>query len=740
MKNRLLGATALTLILLLILSGSSETPASPTVSLTVVGVYWGTSVDKTIQVDSGDRNMPLSVTIQNTGTEDVKCVGATLNLSSSPFTNITGGSTAEAEYSTTVKVGSRATFSFTLNIAPDAERKTYTLNMTIYYLTVLGKEGVSLEVPVPLLGKVSLACKLEPSFLTAGNGTYTLSLTNLGTVMVQSITLVLTAPSPLMIVGGEGRWSIPSIPAMDNASVTVNIYVPENVAGSTVQFSVAFSYLDAYGYTNRESRTLQVFVVKMEVADTRVTISIEPPEAPMGVWRRVYGRLTRLDKGLGIGGATVSLHIVNPRMVVETRRYTTNVYGYWEGEVIPNIPGTYIFTVRYEGGALPETPTVVYNPSTAVATLTITSTLDVRCPQPWQATMPLSKVFFPLRITNQGLTTEKFILSITSLPEDWGISFHMGSVEVKAVEIQSREALNLTLEVDVPENATAGSYGFHFAAEGTYVEASYILTVDVKPSQRKVALYTPFLSQTALTGEGLSYPVKVGNEGLQDERVYLSLSTTTGVVDWRVYFIADNVTVNNLLLKAGKSIWVVFKVVPTYLVKVGEYKLNILATTEDGLYNATASLAAVIVGSYRLDTSFQPINPSAYIGEKGEFTVTVKNTAQSPVTGLRLNVTAIRALTITIMPEDVLSLGPNEKVDFIVRVQVPLETTTGDYTLRVQAVSRECVSEERGVVVSIKSAIPWFWIIIGIAVIATGVTVIALQRLLRGVKLRIRRS
>ncbi len=366
----------------------------------------------------------------------------------------------------------------------------------------------------------------------------------------------------------------------------------------------------------------------------------------------------------------------------------------------------------------------------------------IRCPEPWQETPPDTTVNFNLEVVNLSPKYESYFLKIIDLPENWRARFYLGTTEVKAVEIEPNKAVNLILKVDVPRDVAPGDHQFRVKAEGSNTEALKALTISVEKIVRRLELSCPFKSQTALTGKTLSYPIEVQNNGDREERVYLSVNVAAELMNWQTSFVADSQTIDNLVLGSEKSLWILFDVKPPYLVSAGQYSLTIVAVTEDGEFNATLPMTAVIVAYYKLEISgFQPINPKADAGEEIQVTVTVKNAGESPVTRLKLNITAPPTLSnIVITPLDVLSLDPGQSVNFLVRLSPPPETTPGDYVLGIQAVSNEEQTDVGQLIVSITTPIPWYWIGIGITIIATALVVIGIQRLFSRFRIKVRKA
>jgi len=711
---------------------------------TVLSTNWG-SPGSPEEAGPGETGAPFSVTVRNENDYAVAGLTGALNLPTF-FTNVMGGLTATASYSGTVAPGQTFTLAFPLDISAGATVGVYACNLTLgsYQVSgsrLLAKLPVNLTVDIWLTGKSLLQAALSPRLLTPGTANMlTLNVSNTGTAPADAVQLVVRPPAPLVTTGGD-TWMLGSLSPGETASATFTLYVPATSQLATYQLGVTLSYTNVLGLQTTETLSLAFLVPQL--VETRLAATAEPQEAPTGVLRRLHGKLTRADTGAGVPGATIYLDSVDPRLTSRTTSVATDSFGYWEAHVTPEIDGTYVYTARFDGGPTPQNPATVYGSSRSETSLAATAAIEMLCPNPWQVASPAERLSFTLQITNRGPRTETYYLDATGLPQGASTSFSSNGVSVKEVQVAPGQTAALTLSVLLPEGLAGGVYRFQFTAKGEFAERSLALTVTVQQPQRQVELSSPFLSLTAATGQSLSYPVRVSNLGVEPEQVFVSMNLTGDVLDWTPSFAADGKTIDHVTLGPGESQWIVFTASPPYLVKVDEYHLLLFAATQDGKYTSTLSLTARILGSYKVEIDFQPVNPTVAVGERTEVTVVASNTGESPVSSLRLNVNVTGPslnLPVTVVPVDVLSVAPRERATFVLRIAPASTAATGDYRLRVEAVSAEGSFGVRELVVSVQTAIPWLYIQVGIAAIAAGIIVLAVERLLSRLKVKVRKD
>jgi len=364
---------------------------------------------------------------------------------------------------------------------------------------------------------------------------------------------------------------------------------------------------------------------------------------------------------------------------------------------------------------------------------------EIKADDYWQVTSPGSTVAFDLRFKNPSAYYDDFFLYVENppLPENWVASFYFDGKKVKGIGVEANQTVNVALLVKVPEDAVPGDYRFRVQFAGRYANATRALTVTVESVLRGISVASPIQSQSILTGRSSSFPILVTNNGLQNETILLMLNRTSELMPWDISF-----SENELTLAPREDRLIMLSIKPPTIVREDYYPINIMASTRDGKVKATTEVTVRILGSYLLEiVGIQPINPQVNSGEKIDVIVTVRNMGESPLTRVRLKVTSGGISNILITPLDVLVLEPFADVSFYVRLSPNSGLTPGDYVIDVQAESSEVEGGVRAFVVSVTSPVPWFWISIGVTVVATGIAVIVIERLISrfGIALKIRR-
>jgi uncharacterized membrane protein len=368
----------------------------------------------------------------------------------------------------------------------------------------------------------------------------------------------------------------------------------------------------------------------------------------------------------------------------------------------------------------------------------VTYQVELQTNLDWQVTYPGTKLIFNIQVKNLSPYTDSYFLNIDnpSLPENWSSSFFIENKKVKTFSLTSEEVENLVLEVEVPENAESKDHDFRLQITGNYASETIALTVTVESVPREIKLLSPYKSQTLLEGQTTYYPIEITNNGKQDEEIFLSLGLPSDLMLWDISFSEDQIS-----LSPDESSWIRLNVVPPGIVTEDSYNMNVTASTKDGEITSMINITTIILADYLLEiTGVQPINPQVSSGENIEVIVTVRNLGQSAITGLKLTLNSTGISNILVTPSDVLALEPKASLDFFIRITPNAGMTPGDYMIEAQAESAETKSSVRQFAVSIISPIPWFWINIGIAVVATALVMLLIQRLIRRTGLKVRKK
>ena len=249
-----------------------EGTVSP-VKLRVVDTGWG-SLASPLRISPGDEGAPFYVVIQNLGSHTIVGVRGELQLQL-PFTSTTGEERVSAALPS-LQPGQTGTFQFSLDVSPEAEIKTYQLQLKLEYLILnevsspvsyVEAPPETFTVQVPLYGRPVLDLSLDKHTVSAGE-TEELNFTvkNVGTGDVIDLNLLLQLPvgsiagkPPVVLVEGDNLWHFERIDAGAQRSFKALIRTGKDTVG-TYQFNLNLTYRDEWGKTYSETRSIGLYV------------------------------------------------------------------------------------------------------------------------------------------------------------------------------------------------------------------------------------------------------------------------------------------------------------------------------------------------------------------------------------------------------------------------------------------------------------------------------------------------
>ncbi|MEE9585737.1 MAG: NEW3 domain-containing protein, partial [Nitrososphaerales archaeon] len=232
--------------------------------LKVVDLIWG-DPGSVIEVGLGDKNVLLTMVIENLGVSPVTGILAELRLTS-PFKNSTGGNIVSGYYGGVVQPGGTANVQFTVDLADEGNIGQHILGVSIRYLIVKGAvyeaaEQRDLAVSLVLKGKVDLQVSVSQNILTAETvNDLKITVTNVGDTRISDLTVTVTPPALISISSGGNQLNLGNIEPGGEKISGFSLFAPQSAAGSSPQGQLTLTFKDGYGATRSESRTFGLIV------------------------------------------------------------------------------------------------------------------------------------------------------------------------------------------------------------------------------------------------------------------------------------------------------------------------------------------------------------------------------------------------------------------------------------------------------------------------------------------------
>lgn len=266
--------------------------------------YFGTSSGK-IEVQPGDKNVPLTIVFSNVGSEDIAGIKGLLSLpvGFSPAVANSNAGLIEADNTQVATSGSSFFLTFFVNVDKNTSVNSYTGTVQVTYSRVR-ENGVhtnyfDFDFKVP--GKSVLNMKAENQFIQpASNNQITIQVSNDGTAGLNNIDITLNPQSNSSgssslqnIVIDQNHWNIGTVAAQSSSTFSFNIFVPQNVEGQTLHIPLGVTYFDGQGNQITTSRLVDLIVGP--ASSTFVVRLSTPSSLMMGVMQNLTLGLENLS-------------------------------------------------------------------------------------------------------------------------------------------------------------------------------------------------------------------------------------------------------------------------------------------------------------------------------------------------------------------------------------------------------------------------------------------------------------
>ena len=339
--------------------------------------------------------------------------------------------------------------------------------------------------------------------------------------------------------------------------------------------------------------------------------------------------------------------------------------------------------------------------------------LTVTTPFPAVAVAPGSKVSFDLTVDSTRTAT--VALSLSGVPAGWTASLSGGGNVIDAVTATPKTAGTARLDVSVPVDATSGTKTIRVNASGGGASDSLAVSIRVDSAAAgDVSLTTTTPTLTGASDTKFSFELTFKNDTPQD--VTLS-AAGTGPDGWVVTpSLTGETQAASTVVKAGQTQNITVAVTPATDAAAGQYPIQVVATAGDR--TAKADLGIEITGSYSstLSTPNDLLSASGSAGAPTTLTFLITNTGTAPITNVKLTGTPPTGWTVTVDPETVATIAPNDTGTVTATVTPSGEAVAGDYVVSFRSSATEAGATATSSIRFTVETSP-IWAVVGLAVI-----------------------
>ncbi|UNQ73574.1 NEW3 domain-containing protein [Infirmifilum sp. NZ] len=292
---------------------------------------------------------------------------------------------------------------------------------------------------------------------------------------------------------------------------------------------------------------------------------------------------------------------------------------------------------------------------------------------------PGSVVSIPLQVLNKLSTDFTAEISV-DLPQGWsGKVLSSQGVEIQALTLTQGSSASLTLTLEVPKSATAGSYAVtvRLTGKSPYFEYALPLTIAVSAGAPKLRIEAQSPHVDTYAGKSGKFPITLYNLGDSDALVNFTVEGLPSGYSWSMQDSQGN-TVSQVYIKAGSSIQLALVVGAPVVAEPTNVQFTLVASTAQSSDSVNLSLG--VLGQYKLAFVTQSFYLETVPGADASFQVQVQNSGMSTVTNVALKVlNAPSGFTVSVTPTSVAQLKPGDTATFILSISTDSTINTGDY-------------------------------------------------------------
>lgn len=353
-------------------------------------------------------------------------------------------------------------------------------------------------------------------------------------------------------------------------------------------------------------------------------------------------------------------------------------------------------------------------PLQLAATVQAAGGIEVTTPYTAVAVEPGNTASFALDITSN--VERRVTLAVTSVPDGWKATIRGGGFIVDGVTAGPSGAPDVTVDVEVPDAATDGTYRVSVRASGGG-DAVDTLDLDLRVAAASGGSVTLTTDNPALRDDATAtFPFSLSLENGTPRELTFSLSTESPSAGWVVSATPSGQTqVASFAVAAGASETISVSVDPPDTVAAGTYPVTVTASAGD--QTATAELQVEIVGKTEmvLTTPDQRLSASAEAGRQKDLQVVVQNNGTAPIAAVALSGTAPQGWEVTFEPDSIAQVLPDQAQPATLHLTPSGSAIAGDYVVTLTARSADGANQAINMRITVET--PWSWGLIGIAVI-----------------------
>jgi uncharacterized membrane protein len=328
-----------------------------------------------------------------------------------------------------------------------------------------------------------------------------------------------------------------------------------------------------------------------------------------------------------------------------------------------------------------------------------------------------------LTVKNYGEPPQVVNLRVVEAARGWKAVLLGGGRPVDAVYVGPDQEVTVTLRLEPPAGARAGTYRFRVVAEGQSSRADLPLRLtlgQVLPPRLSLTPELPVLRGPATSS--FKYRLTLKNDSDQDLLVSLEADVPRGAqINFTPAFGTQQVT--SLPVKAGESKDLDAEVTLPRTTSAGTYPVTVRAA--GGGARAEAKLTLEVTGrpDLSITTPEGRLSGSANAGRDSTVKLVIKNTGSAPARDVELSASEPSGWKVSFEPQRIEQIPVNEQKEVTATIRPSAKAVAGDYMVTLRASAGDVSTSADFRVTVLTSTL---WGIGGIALVAVALAVVGL--------------
>jgi uncharacterized membrane protein len=352
------------------------------------------------------------------------------------------------------------------------------------------------------------------------------------------------------------------------------------------------------------------------------------------------------------------------------------------------------------------------------------SGLAITTPFPAVSVQPGESVSFELTVSAND--PSRVDLALQGLPDGWTGSLSGGGNEVQSVFVDSGAPATVTLALQVPDEAEAGTVPVTVVGRsgGTTARLELDMTI-AEAGGGTVTLDSDYPSLRGTVDTDYTFNLTLHNDTPGELTFALQADGPAG---WDVTIQPTGQTkAASVTVAARATQRLEVAATPSTTAGADTYPINVTVTAGD--QQATAQLGVEITGSVemQLTTPDERLNTTANAGAATDFAVVIVNNGTTPLTAVDLVGTGPTDWDITFDPATVDQIDPGTSAPATAHITPSSNAVAGDYQIHLSA-SSEDANESMDVRVTVETSPIWGIVGILLVVATIGGLVLVFRR------------